>query len=157
VCTACACSGVAVLPVPITQTGSYARTAPFSTSPPNSSRTAATCRPTTSSVTPLSRSASVSPTQMIGTIPAASTAFALSATVRSSSQNNCLRSECPTITYRQPNSRSIPADTSPVNAPLEYWLTFWAPHASFDPANADWVWARYGKGTQTAQVALCSP
>src|SRR5438105_11141511 len=76
-CTACACSGVALRPVPIAHTGSYA-----STAAPNLLllNTASSCRATTCSVRPASRSASVSPTQRIGVNPAACAAENFAAT-----------------------------------------------------------------------------
>src|SRR3954469_3301013 len=48
----------------------------------------------------------------------------------------------------------MPAETSPVKAPLGCWLTFCAPQATFDPANSDWACAKNGKGTQTTASAL---
>jgi hypothetical protein len=81
---------------------------------PRASTTAPSWRATTRSVVPASRSASVSPTHTIGTSPFASAAAALAAT--SSSLSPCIarRSEWPTMTWLQPSSASIAADTSPV-------------------------------------------
>src|SRR6266516_312455 len=90
-CASCAISGVAVFPVPIAHTGSYARTRLSSASKAES------CRCNTLSVSPRSRSPSVSPTQAMTNMPAASAARALSPTVSSVSPKYCRRSECPTI------------------------------------------------------------
>ncbi len=90
-CASWAISGVAVLPVPIAQTGSYARTRLSSAS------STETWRRRTSSVSPASRSASVSPTQAITDSPASSAARARFATPSSVSPKSWRRSECPTI------------------------------------------------------------
>jgi hypothetical protein len=63
---------------------------------------------------PASRSASVSPTQTIGTRPCLSAAAAFCATSRSLSPCSARRSEWPTMTWQQPNSASIAAEISPV-------------------------------------------
>ena len=69
-CTSCACAGVATLPVPIAQTGSYAMTT-FAQSAGESSLTAASvCARQTFSVSPASRSCSVSPMQKMTLRPA---------------------------------------------------------------------------------------
>ena len=112
-CTCCACSGVAVRPVPIAQTGSYATTTSLMQCP-LVWITAASWRLTTSSVLSASRSASVSPTQTIGVMPQARAALALSATTASVSPWYWGRSEWPTMQKRTPNSRSMAAETSPV-------------------------------------------
>ena len=75
--TSCACAGVAVRPVPIAQTGSYAMTRRCAaTAPSMPSRPPASCASTISSVRPPSRSASISPTHTIAPRPAASAARA---------------------------------------------------------------------------------
>ncbi len=98
--------------------------------------TASSCRSTTASVAPASRSASVSPTQTIGVKPAASAASALFATVASVSPYSVRRSEWPTIATRLPNSATIAAATSPVNAPETCSLTVCAPQSSSEPDSA---------------------
>src|SRR5262249_22094142 len=66
---------------------------------------------------PSSRSLRDSPTQTIGVKPASSAALVFCATPESVSPKNWRRSECPIITYWQPASFSIAAETSPVKAP----------------------------------------
>ena len=116
--------------------------------------TASSCRSTTASVAPASRSASVSPTQTIGVNPAASAAAAFAATDRvgladtASAAPSARRSRT-----RQPNSASIAADTSPVYAPAACSLTFCAPQAIAEPDSAACACHRYGNGTHTASCA----
>ncbi len=119
-CASCAISGVAVRPVPIAQTGSYAMT-----SRSCRGRTD-TWRSRTLSVSPASRSASVSPTHAMTARPASSAASARRRTVSSVSPKSCRRSEWPTIAPVTPSSSSIGADTSPVNAPSSSQWTFCA-------------------------------
>ena len=88
--------------------------------------TALSCRSTTNSVAPACRSASVSPTQTIGVIPALITAAALAATNSSLSPNNSRRSEWPTNAKLTPKSVSMSAAISPVKAPDTASLTFCA-------------------------------
>ena len=64
-CASCAISGVAVLPVPIAQTGSYATVERRVVRPGSPSAIASTWRRRTASVSPASRSSRVSPTQAI--------------------------------------------------------------------------------------------
>ena len=67
---------------------------------PAGAANAASIWPSTfASVAPASRSSSVSPTHMIGVMPAASTARSFLATISSVSPNSSRRSEWPTITY----------------------------------------------------------
>ncbi len=94
-CTACACAGDAVCPVPIAQTGSYASATSLMQWPLRWI-TAASWRLTTASVWPASRSCSVSPTQTMGVRPAASARCAFCATTWSVSPWYWRRSECPT-------------------------------------------------------------
>src|SRR5581483_395317 len=89
-CASWAISGVAVLPVPIAQTGSYAITSSGCGS------SAETWRRRTASVSPASRSDSSSPTQAITRSPAARAAAARRAVVSSVSPKYCRRSEWPT-------------------------------------------------------------
>ena len=71
--TSCACSGVAVRPVPIAQTGSYAITQSSTDGGlSTSAKTASSWRSTTSKVLPASRSSLVSPTARITSSPCAS-------------------------------------------------------------------------------------
>jgi hypothetical protein len=69
-------------------------------------------------VSPASRSARVSPTQMIGDRPARNAARAFRLTAASSSPNSWRRSEWPMMTCLQPASASCDGATSPVNAPF---------------------------------------
>ena len=57
----------------------------------------------------------------------------LSATTTSVSPKTARRSECPTSAYRAPNSATMPAETSPVNAPTSMRLTSCEPHPTPDP------------------------
>ena len=102
-CASCASSGVAVRPVPIAQTGSYASTS--RSLRPHSSRIAATCTRSTISVSPPSRSSCVSPTQAITrrARPRARRARAR-ATSASVSPKYCRRSEWPTSEPRTPSA-----------------------------------------------------
>ena len=83
---------LAVRPVPIAHTGSYATTI-RARSAPSAAITAAVCRSTTAPVSPRSRSASVSPTHAIGTSAASSAARAFAPTCTSVSPCSCRRSE----------------------------------------------------------------
>jgi hypothetical protein len=76
-------------------------------------------------VSSASRCASVSPTQRIGSNPAASAAGILRATPRL--VEALATSEWPRITASTPTSRSIGAETSPVKAPAASSCMFWAP------------------------------
>ena len=69
------------------------------------------------SVSPRSRSSSVSPTQRIGTSPASSAFGTFCWSARSVSLKYWRRSECPSTTPSTSISLSIGADTSPVKAP----------------------------------------
>ena len=119
-CASCAISGVALSPVPIAQTGSYAMTRR------SSCGRAVTWRRRTSSVSSASRCSSVSPTHAITPSPAASAASARRATPSSVSPKSCRRSEWPTSEPATPSSRSIGAEISPVNAPSGSQWTFCA-------------------------------
>src|SRR5262249_52768510 len=112
--------GVAVRPVPIAQTGSYA-----STRSGCGSSTASWHR-RTSSVSPASRCSSVSPTHAITRRPAPSAALARLATVSSVSPKYCRRSEWPTREPTTPSSSRSGAEISPVYAPSSSQWTFWA-------------------------------
>src|SRR5262249_59894244 len=70
-CASPACAAVAVRPVPIAHTGSYAITSSDSCAAVIRSRPSLICRSSTSSVSLRSRSSSVSPTQTIGVNSAA--------------------------------------------------------------------------------------
>ncbi len=78
---------------------------------------AASWVPTTSSVRPASRSASVSPMQTMAVRPPARIASALARTAASVSPWSARRSEWPTITWVAPASASIATEMSPVWAP----------------------------------------
>ena len=77
-----------------------------------------TCRAIHSVVTPVSRCSRDSPTQMMGLMPASSTARTFLLTMESVSPKYCRRSLWPTMTYFTPRSLSMSAETSPVKAPL---------------------------------------
>ena len=63
---------------------------------------------------PVSRCSRLSPTQMMGFMPAFSTAWTFLLTVVSVSQKYCRRSLWPTMTYFTPRSFSMSAEISPV-------------------------------------------
>src|SRR3954453_12917673 len=123
-CASCACSVVAVLPVPIAHTGSYARTRPSGSA--TASAIARTWRSRTCSVSPASRSNSVSPTQAIAHRPDSSAALARCAVVSSVSPKYWRRSECPTSDPATPRSRSMGGAISPVKAPSDAQCVFCA-------------------------------
>src|SRR5581483_11138855 len=127
----CACAAVAVRPVPIAQTGSYAMTSSAIRSAVRRSKPSLICRSSTPNVSLRSRSSSVSPTHTIGVSSAPIAATILRLTIASLSPNSRRRSECPTITYSAPASLIIPADTSPVNAPSFSQYRSWAATAMF--------------------------
>src|SRR6185503_8794388 len=93
-----------------------------------------TWRAMTASVASASRSASVSPTQTMGTRPAPSAATRRLFTVSLVSPKYWRRSEWPTITYTQPASFNMLTETSPVNAPFGSQCTFCAPSLMVLPA-----------------------
>ena len=146
---------VAVLPVPIAHTGSYAMTMLSSSSLSMSLNAATVWRVTTSSVLPLSRSSRVSPTHTMGLSPAASAAFMRALTVSSVSPKYCLLSLCPMMTYSTPSSTSISALISPVKAPFAAQCTFSAPTLMLVPAVASTAAARsvYGVQMTTSHAA----
>mmetsp|Transcript_75098 Transcript_75098/g.218012 ORF Transcript_75098/g.218012 Transcript_75098/m.218012 type:complete len:210 (+) Transcript_75098:163-792(+) len=121
-CVSCAWSGVATLPVPIAQTGSYAITTL------DQSLTfvvmADNWRLFTSSVLPASRSSKVSPMQNT-TFKPASWHFAIFSAVSSSvSPYFVRRSEWPINVHERPRSTMASAVHSPVKAPAPVLLTF---------------------------------
>src|SRR4051794_39065335 len=110
-CASSASSGVAVLPVPIAHTGSYAITR-------SSCRSSTlTWRRSTSSVSPASRCASVSPTHAITFRPCSRADLLRRATPSSVSPKYWRRSEWPTIAPTTPRFSSMRGEISPVNAP----------------------------------------
>ena len=123
-CASCACAGVAVFPVPIAHTGSYAITS--RSWAPAAKAIASTWIFSTSSVSPDSRCSSVSPTQAITPRPASSAARARRATVSSVSPKSCRRSEWPTSAPLTPSSSSISARSRRCTAPLGSQCTFCA-------------------------------
>ena len=78
----------------------------------------------------ISRCSRLSPTQMMGMMPLASSALALALTSISSSPWYWRRSEWPTMQYFAPMSWSWLAETSPVYAPLSNLLTSCPPAAT---------------------------
>src|SRR3954452_14675438 len=102
----------------------------MTTSPSRSSgtweRSASICRVRIPSVSSESRCASFSPTQRIGSRPAARAAGTLRASDSSLSPKYWRRSECPRITPSTPSSSSIGGETSPVQAPLSSSCMFCA-------------------------------
>src|SRR5512144_3197962 len=122
----CACSGVAVRPVPIAQIGSYAITTSPRRSSGTSERSASIWRVRIPSVSSESRCDSFSPTQRIGCRPAPSATGTFRARASSLSAKCWRRSEWPRITPSTPSSTSIGAETSPVKAPSGSSCMFWA-------------------------------
>src|ERR671923_2207599 len=155
-CASSACSGVAVRPVPIAHTGSYAIARRSRWSSWTTTRSASTCRRTTASVSPASRSASVSPTHAITLRPPSSTPSTRRAAVSSVSANICRRSEWAIIAPVTPSSRSIGAETSPVYGPSPAQWTFWAKTATDVPASTVIAWWRdvYGGQTTTSTPSI---
>src|ERR1022692_353229 len=156
-CASAAISGVAVFPVPIAHTGSYATTsfAAFLAETAWNARTH--WRRNTSSVSPASRSCNTSPTQQIGVRPASSAVFSRRFTVSSVSPKYCRRSECPMMTWVTPRASNIAAEVSPVNAPSCFQCTFWPPMATFDPLADSSAAARSMSGGQTTISSRVSP
>src|SRR5919198_706424 len=101
------------------------------------------------SVSPASRSSSVSPTQRIGFRPASSAARTLSARARSDSAKCSRRSEWPSTTPCTSSSTSIGAETSPVNAPFGAWCMFCAYTSTREPRVESTTACRSVNGTQT--------
>mmetsp|Transcript_27192 Transcript_27192/g.37499 ORF Transcript_27192/g.37499 Transcript_27192/m.37499 type:complete len:235 (-) Transcript_27192:177-881(-) len=116
-CTSCASSGVATLPVPIAQIGSYAITIFDQSSSERLSLMACSSVVQTSRVLPASLCSKLSPMQAITFKPLSTAYFTLVPTHLSDSLRSWRRSECPSITQLTPKSRSISALISPVNAP----------------------------------------
>jgi hypothetical protein len=104
--------------VPIAQTGSYATTTSCRRSTGTFSSPSCTWLRSLRSISPRSRSSSVSPTQRIGVSPTSSARGTFSLSARSVSPKYWRRSEWPSTTPCTSISASISADTSPVNAPL---------------------------------------
>src|SRR5439155_1373177 len=126
-CTPAASWGVAFLPVPIAHTGSYAIVI-WASLPPSRPRSApASCRCTTASVCPPSRSASVSPTHRTGARPAPRAAATFLRVSSSVSPKMWRRSEWPTRVAFAPAWATRGPDTAPVRAPFgSQWMS-WAP------------------------------
>src|SRR5262245_7324574 len=149
-------SAVGVSPVPIAQTGSYAiivllAVAPIGTEP-------AIWRDNTPRVAPASRSARVSPIQMMATRPARHAASAFACTTRSSSWQSMRRSACPTITWLAPASLSISAEMHPVCAPHSRAWQSWAPTFTGVWLRISAARVRSVAGTQTsASVSASRP
>ena len=153
-CTSCACSGVAVRPVPMAQTGSYAMVTAMSFSALKPARPSFSCRVTTSFVCEASRSSRSSPTHKIGKSPPAIAAATFLFINSSDSPITCRRSEWPQRQYKQPTSFSIEALISPVKAPSGSKYISWAPTAILDELRAFATACKYTKGGQTATVTL---
>mmetsp|Transcript_45132 Transcript_45132/g.109845 ORF Transcript_45132/g.109845 Transcript_45132/m.109845 type:complete len:231 (-) Transcript_45132:393-1085(-) len=116
-CVSCACSGVAVRPVPIAQIGSYAMTTFSQSSFVKTSAYALIWGKTKSFVVPASRFSRGSPQHAMTERPLSNAYLALAATSPSGSPFP-RRSEWPTTTHPTPISVSISALVSPVKAPL---------------------------------------
>src|SRR4051812_8854173 len=146
----CARSGVATLPVPIAQIGSYAITTSCSRASGTFSSASCTWWRSLRCVSPASYSSSVSPTHSIGCSPASSAAGTFSARARSVSLKCCRRSECPSSTPFTPSSTIMGADTSPVYAPSGSWCMFCASTLTSEPPSASTVAARAVNGGHSA-------
>mmetsp|Transcript_8696 Transcript_8696/g.22505 ORF Transcript_8696/g.22505 Transcript_8696/m.22505 type:complete len:241 (+) Transcript_8696:548-1270(+) len=153
-CVSCACSGVAVRPVPMAQTGSYAITTRFSSSALMPARPFSSCALTTALVVPPSRSSLSSPMHRMALRPASSTFFVLALISASSSPKIERRSECPVSTCEQPTDEIIGMEVAPVNAPLSSVQQSCAPRATLEPASTSATGLRNGKGTHTATSAF---
>src|SRR5688572_30546964 len=104
-----------------------------------------------------SRSSSVSPTQRIGSSPAASAAGTFSCSARSVSLWNWRRSECPSTTPPTCRSVSIAADISPVKAPETSWCMFWADTITSVPSVAATAAVSAVNGTQSPTSTPWTP
>mmetsp|Transcript_7061 Transcript_7061/g.25974 ORF Transcript_7061/g.25974 Transcript_7061/m.25974 type:complete len:242 (-) Transcript_7061:200-925(-) len=159
--TLCAMAGVAVRPVPMAHTGSYAMTIfPRSSSSVDTSRSAPwSCVAQTSLTSPASYCALLSPTQITGASPASRIARVLSPTSTSVSWNNSLRSECPTSAKSHPTLTACASDISPVNAPDGSCETFCAPSFTLLPARTAATAGRNGAGghTRTSHPRVADP
>mmetsp|Transcript_141994 Transcript_141994/g.453948 ORF Transcript_141994/g.453948 Transcript_141994/m.453948 type:complete len:202 (+) Transcript_141994:203-808(+) len=122
-CVSCACSAVAVTPVPIAQTGSYAMTT-FSGS--NMPLTCSNCVMHTAMVAskPFSRSGSFSPMQKTHFMPASRMYFNFVAKSSSLSEKYSRRSEWPIKHHSIFKSFICSTDISPVYAPQPLKLQF---------------------------------
>src|SRR6266700_1507634 len=120
---AAAVSGVAVSPVPIAQTGSYAITILANCSSDSAAMAHRNCSISAFPAFFFSRS----PTQTIGVSPASMAATVFSNTLSLVSPKYLRRSLCPTITCEQPNALIIGPETSPVKAPSVAQQRFCAP------------------------------
>src|SRR6267378_2496916 len=115
------------------QTGSYAITIRENSSEVNAPGPPLNCRLRTCLVRPASRSSCVSPRQTMGVRPLSSAIKDFLATLSSVSRKSWRRSEWPMMTWRQPASASMGAETSPVNAPSLLQETFWPAMAMLEP------------------------
>ena len=157
-CTSWAWALVAVRPVPMAQTGSYATVTWANSSLLRWNSPSVSCLPMKSNVSSASRVSSDSPTQKMGFRPAASAAFSFWLSNSSSSRKYCRRSEWPKITYSQPTEASSLADTSPVKAPLSFWWQFWAPRWNLPPCgNACPTPCKSGNGGQITISGEAAP
>ena len=118
-CTDCAMAGVAVRPVPMAHTGSYAiTTLPEAISSAETFCSApASCSPHTSRTRPPSYCSLLSPMHTTATSPASRMARVLRPTSSSVSPNSSRRSEWPTSACVAPTDAAMLRDVSPVYAP----------------------------------------
>mmetsp|Transcript_51155 Transcript_51155/g.102583 ORF Transcript_51155/g.102583 Transcript_51155/m.102583 type:complete len:258 (+) Transcript_51155:150-923(+) len=149
-CTSWAPSGVAVRPVPMAQTGSYAMVTRDISPDETPARPLESWRAQTALLSAASYSALVSPTHRMASRPASSTLRVLRLNVSSVSlaMLPCRRSLCPITTYLAPTDLSCDADTPPVNAPLSSVNTSSAPTATRLPLAISATGARNGNGQQ---------
>ena len=124
-CTSCAWSGVAVLPVPMAQTGSYAIIIPFNCSAVKLARPFLSWPSMTSMVLLASRSCKVSPTQKITFKPWRMAAATFLFKISSVSPNTLRRSLWPMSVKVAPASLAWTGETAEVNAPLSSQCTSW--------------------------------
>src|SRR3954451_4855751 len=151
-----ACSGVAFLPVPIAQIGSQAITTSPSRSACTFSSPSCTWWRSLRSVSPASRSSSVSPTHSNGTSPASSAAGTFACSARSVSPKSCRRSECPRTVPCTSSSLSIRGLTSPVNGPSGASCMFCAYTVTPEPRVESTIACNAVNGTQMATSAVAA-
>mmetsp|Transcript_3856 Transcript_3856/g.6358 ORF Transcript_3856/g.6358 Transcript_3856/m.6358 type:complete len:210 (+) Transcript_3856:434-1063(+) len=149
-CVSWATSGVAVRPVPIAQTGSYAMTMSFIISAETPLRPSVSCTSHTLNVSPDSRSSLSSPIHRMHLRPSPrilSTFLFVSASLSPKTER---RSEWPASTYVQPTDLSMAVEVAPVYAPDSSQWQSCAPRPTFEPSRALATEPRNGKGAQTA-------
>src|SRR5450432_1417608 len=150
-----AMSGVAVLPVPMAQTGSYAITILANCSSLRPAIPFWNWLASKASVPPLSRSSRRSPTHTMGETPNSSAACVRLSTVSSVSPKYWRRSLWPMRVWVTPTAFSMGPEISPVKAPSLAHPIFCAPMRMWLPLTASTAAGRFVKGGQIT-ISQCS-